>query len=235
VLTCDIEKLNDIETNWPTIKVLINNTLLNSSQYTVEVTTDKTVITLTDVEILEDTLIQVLLLSNQVSQTAYYEIPVNLSNNPLNEDIETVNVGDIRNQYQSIFFNNPNSQGEVFGSNNFRDLGNTVPYGDRIIQNSASLAIVGALLRKPDHNVFNSIEFNSREYIKFKNLLIDVVQKADYQQRFDAATMLDDALEQITSAKTDNQPFFWSDMLPSKVIYSSNTYFFNSKKYSSYL
>ena len=232
VLTCDIEKLNDIETNWPTIKVLINNTLLNSSQYTVEVTTDKTVITLTDVEILEDTLIQVLLLSNQVSQTAYYEIPVNLSNNPLNEDIETVNVGDIRNQYQSIFFNNPNSQGEVFGSNNFRDLGNTVPYGDRIIQNSASLAIVGALLRKPDHNVFNSIEFNSREYIKFKNLLIDVVQKADYQQRFDAATMLDDALEQITSAKTDNQPFFWSDMLPSKTPFVSNSYTFNNILYT---
>jgi hypothetical protein len=232
VLTCDIEKLNDIETNWPTIKVLINNTLLNSSQYTVEVITNKTVITLTDVEILEDTLIQVLLLSNQVSQTAYYEIPVNLSNNPLNEDIETVNVGDIRNQYQSIFFNNPNSQGEVFGSNNFRDLGNTVPYGDRIIQNSASLAIVGALLRKPDHNVFNSIEFNSREYIKFKNLLVDVVQKSDYQQRFDAATMLDDALEQITSAKTDNQPFFWSDMLPSKTPFVSNSYTFNNILYT---
>jgi len=232
VLTCDIEKLNDIETNWPTIKVLINNTLLNSSQYTVEVTTDKTVITLIDVEILEDTLIQVLLLSKQASQTAYYEIPVNLSNNPLNEDIETVNVGDIRNQYQSIFFNNPNSQGEVFGSNNFRDLGNTVPYGDRIIQNSASLAIVGALLRKPDHNVFNSIEFNSREYIKFKNLLVDVVQKSDYQQRFDAATMLDDALEQITSAKTDNQPFFWSDMLPSKTPFVSNSYTFNNILYT---
>jgi hypothetical protein len=232
VLTCDIAKLNDNDTNWPTIKVLVNNTLLTYNQYTVQTTTDKTIITLTDVVIDSDTLIQVLLLSNQVSSTAYYEIPVNLSNNPLNTDIEMVNVGDIRGQYQSIFFNNPNSQGNVFGSNNYRDLGNVVPYGNKIIQNSASLSIVGALSRKPDHNVFNSISFNEREYVKFKNLLVDVVEKSDYQQRFDAAYMLDDALEQITASKSDNLPFFWSDMLPSKTPLVTNSYTFNNTLYT---
>lgn len=232
ILTCDIAKLNDIETNWPTVKVLINNTLLDSTQYTVETLVDKTIITLVDVTILENTLIQVLLLSDQVSKTAYYEVPVNLSNNSLNEDVEVVNVGDIRGQYQSIFFNNPNSQGEIFGPNNFRDLGNVVPYGNTIIQNSASLSIVGALLRKPDHNIFNALEFNSREYIKFKTLLVDVVEKSDFQQRYDPSFMLDDALEQITAAKTDNLPFFWSDMLPSKTPFVSNSYSFNNILYT---
>jgi hypothetical protein len=38
--------------------------------------------------------------------------------------------------------------------------------------------------------------------------------------------MLDNALDVITSAKTDSNSFFWSDMLPSKAAYITNTYSF---------
>ena len=226
---CDIAKLDDLATNWPTIKVFVNNELLIASQYTVTVTSSTTIITLnSDVEIPEDTRVQVLLLSDQVSSIAYYEIPINLSNNPFNEDVTVVNVGDIRGQYASIFFNNPNSEGQVFGENNYRDLGNVVPYGNKIVQNSASLGSVGALLRNPNTNLFNSISYNSNEYVKFKTLLIDVINKTDYEQRYDPSYILDDALEQITISKTNSQPFFWSDMLPSKTPFVSNSYTFSN-------
>jgi hypothetical protein len=46
-----------------------------------------------------------------------------LNNNPFNEDVVTANLGDIRGQYQSIFYNNPNTTGEIFGTNNYHDLG----------------------------------------------------------------------------------------------------------------
>jgi photosystem II stability/assembly factor-like uncharacterized protein len=222
---CDIAKSSADSTNWPTIEVYINNTIVSHGEYTVTVGPDTTTVVLNENPILE-TVIQILLLSDQVSNTAYYSIPNNLNNNPLNADIVVANIGDIRGQYQSSFYNNPNSTGKVFGPNNYRDLGNMVPWGDKIIQNSASLVLPGAFLRKQEHNLFNALMFNSKEYVKFKNLLAYTVNNSDYVQRYDPATMLDDALDQITSSKTDNQSFFWSDMLPSKAAYVSNTYSF---------
>ena len=58
-----------------------------------------------------------------------------------------------------------NIVGKIFGDNNFRDLGNLVPWGTKIIQNSASLVLPGAFLRKQNHNLFNALMFNSKEYI----------------------------------------------------------------------
>jgi len=225
--TCDIPKLDDAETNWPTIQVYVNNVLLTADQYSV-VSTDKTTeVTVTE-QISTTTLVQVLLLSNEVSNQAYYTVPINLNNNPLNSDITKANIGDIRGHYQSIFTNSPNTSGVMFGPNNFRDLGNLVPYGTRIIQNSASLVLPGAFLRKQNHNLFDALLFNSREYIKFKALLIDTINKTSYQQRFDPSYILDDALDQISASKSEASAFFWSDMLPSKSAFVTNVYTFKN-------
>lgn len=231
---CDIAPVDSASTNWPVIQVYFNNVIQSDTDYTVNVTTNSTTITISSLPV-ENTVIQILIFSDQVSEAAYFTVPINLNNNPLNADITTANLGDIRGQYQSIFENNPNTSGNVFGPNNYRDLGNMVPWGNRIIQNSASLALPGTFLRKQEHNLLNSLLFNSREYIKFKSLLMDVVNNSDYQQRYDASFMLDDALSQITASKTENQPFFWSDMVPSKAAVASNTYtFVNSLDVSVY-
>ena len=224
--TCDIAKLADDNSVWPTIQLYVNNVIQASSDYIVTTTSNQTIVEFSVPNPLIDTVIEILLLSDQVSQTAYYQIPVNLNNNPLNEDITVVNVGDIRGQYQSIFYNNPNTTGVVFGSNNYRDLGNVVPYGNAIIQNSASLVLPGTFLRKQNHNLFNALLFNSREYITFKSLLVDTVNSTDYNVMTPAATMLDDALDKISASKTDSNSFFWSDMLPSKAAYITNSYSF---------
>ena len=225
---CDVATLDTEDSAWPVIQVFQNNRLLQSGfDYAYNVTTNSTRVNVyLSAEV--DTIIQILVLSNQVSQKAYYTIPINLSNNPFNTDITIANVGDIRGQYQSIFYNNPNTSGEVFGPNNFRDLGNIVPYGDKIIQNSASLVLPGAFLRKQEHSLFNSLLFNSREYIKFKTLLVDTVQNGDYEQRFDPSYLLDDALDVITSTKSKEQPFFWSDMVPNQAPFLTNVYTFAS-------
>jgi len=222
--TCDIAKL--AESAWPTIQLFVNNVIQPSSDYTVTTTSTQTIVEFTVPEPLVDTVIEILLLSDQVSKTAYYQVPINLNNNPLNADITVVNVGDIRGQYQSIFYNNPDTTGTLFGSNNYRDLGNVVPYGNAIIQNSASLVLPGTFLRKQNHNLFNALMFNSREYITFKTLLVDTVNNTSYGSILPAATMLDDALDKITAAKTDSNSFFWSDMLPSKAAYITNSYSF---------
>lgn len=231
--TCDIAKLTTSE--WPTIQVFVNNQIVQSTDYTVTVSTNSTVVTFTSVPSLVDTVIQIAILSDQVSSIAYYDIPINLNNNPLNADITSVNIGDIRGQYQSIFYNTSETVGPVFGSNNFRDLGNLVPYGNKIIQNSASLVLPGTFLRQQNHSLFNALMFNSKEYINFKTLLVSTVNNTDYVRYNTASYMLDDALEQITANKTDADSFFWSDMLPSKSAFITNTYnFANSADFTIY-
>ena len=222
--TCDIAA--SIETVWPNIQVYVNNVLQSKDSYTFTITENSTIVNFTVPNPLVDTIIEITLLSDQVSSTAYYQIPINLQNNPFNEDVTVVNVGDIRGQYQSIFYNNPNTTGVVFGSNNYRDLGNLVPWGNKIIQNSASLVLPGALLRQQNHNVVNSIQYNSQQYINFKSLLAYTINNTEYDIRQTPSVILDDALDQITANKTNTEPFFWSDMLPSKAAYATNTYTF---------
>ena len=230
IFVCDIAALPALQLNekgWPRVKVYINNVYQEPSAYSVEIGTNSTTIRLFT-QINENTVVQVLLLSDQVSEVGYYQVPLNLNSNPLNADLTTVNTGDIRTQYQDIFINAPNTTGTIFGANNFRDCGNLNPYGTKIIQNSASLVLPGTFLRNPQYNLFDALQFNSREYIKYKQLLVDTVQNTPYEQRYTPAEILDEALDQITAAKSEINAFFWSDMLPNKSSYISNTYIFNN-------
>ena len=226
--TCDVAVIPESESaSWPRIQVYVNNQFVLPSQYTVTSTANSTVVTLSDeASPVGDQPIQILLLSNQVSKTAYYDIPINLNNNPFNEDLTQVNIGDIRSQYQNIFVNTPDITGTIFGSNNFRDLGNLVPYGTKIIQNSASLVLPGVFLRKSEHNIFDALQYNSHQYVQFKQILVNTVNNIDWEQRFSASYILDKALEQISANKTEGESFFWSDMLPSQAPYRSNSYTF---------
>lgn len=229
-LVCDVPVLADIpfgEKNWPRIQVYVNNQYQLESAYTLVVDSTSTTVTLNTLPS-EKSAIQVLVLSDSISSNAYFTIPVNLSNNPLNQDIDTVNLGGVRSHYADMFINSPATTGEIFGINNFRDCGNLVPYGTKIIQNSASMVLPGAILRKPDANINDALLFNSREYIKYKQLLVDTVQNSDYTQRFTPSAILDDAIDQISASKNEISSFFWSDMLPSKSAYRSAQYTFNS-------
>lgn len=226
VFTCDIAMM--ATNSWPTSQVYVNNVLQATDTYAIATTTDTTVVTLSVPNPLINTVIQILLLSDQVSKTAYYGVPANLNNNPLNDDLTTVNVGELRGQYQSIFLNAPGMTGPVFGDNNYHDSGNLVQYGNKLIQNSASLVLPGAFLRKQNYNLFNALLFNSREYVTFKTLLVDTINSKEYSVYQTPASILDDALDSITATKTDSNSFFWSDMLPSKAAYISNTYTFTN-------
>jgi hypothetical protein len=227
---CDIAPLAPLgphETGWPRVKVYINNEYQDTNTYTYTTTDTTTTVILNTLPTVK-TVIQILILSDQVSKAGYYQIPLNLSNNPFNTDLTVVNTGDIRTQYQDIFINSPIVTGTIFGTNNFRDCGDLVPYGTKIIQNSASLVLPGMSLRNPQYNLFNALQFNSNEYIKYKQLIVDTVQNTDYVQRYTPSQILDDAISQIAAAKSEVNAFFWSDMLPNQNSYISNTYVFNN-------
>jgi hypothetical protein len=178
-LKLDIAVTSQTSIAVPVIKIYVGSEFIEPNMYTYTVGTDSTIITLTDTYLPTD-IIEVLVLSDQTSSVGFYQVPNNLENNPLNENSPSFTLGTIRTHYQSICENLLELTGPINGSNNSRDLGNIVPYGLVIFQQSSPLTLAGYFMRSPDYNIFASLQYNSREYIKFKAQMLDSVLTKQY-------------------------------------------------------
>lgn len=209
------------------LQVYIEGIFVDPTRYVYDTTSNTTVITIIDVAIPASTIIEVLAISNQSSQVAFYQVPLNLQNNSLNGNSPTLTLGTIRTHYQSIGQNLRTIQGPIIGANNSRDLGDILRYGQVLVQNSSPIALTGVFLRDKQFELFNSIEFNSREYIKYKALLIDKATNGNYQN-YTPSNILDAVVQDIALSRSEVSPFYWSDMLPSNATYIENSYTYTS-------
>ena len=207
----------------PVIKIYVGSVFIEPSMYTYTVGTDSTIITLTDTYLPTD-IIEVLVLSDQTSNVGFYQVPNNLQSNPLNANSPAFTLGTIRTHYETICENLLDLTGPINGSNNSRDLGNIIPYGLEILQQSSPLTLAGYFMRSPSYNIFASLQYNSREYTKFKAQMLDAVLTQNNIAFKTTATILDQAIQDITLGKVETQPFYWSDMIPQGVTSYSNTY-----------
>ena len=209
-------------------KFIGSNWVKVSDNYTYTVGTNTTTINLLTTYVPGD-LIEVTVLSDQISVAGFYEIPINLENNPLNSNSEQFTLGTIRNHYIGLAENLIALQGPAIGPNNTRDLGNIVPYGLQILQQSSPLTLTGYFMRDANYDIFASLAYNSTEYIKFKSQLLNAVTTfgiADYDN-WTVAQLLDASIAQITAGRTNLNPFYWSDMLPTGTVLTSNSYTVN--------
>ena len=208
----------------PAVQIFVNSTFQESYNYTYTTSANTTTINLLTTYTNGD-LIEVLVLSDQTSATAFYEVPVNLENNPFNENSSAFTLGTIRNHYSTIAQNLISLQGPVIGANNTRDLGNIVPYGLQILQQSSPLTLTGYFMRSQSYNIFAALDYNSQQYVKFKSVLLQTATTfdlADYQS-MTTAQLLDATIAKMTLGETDISPFYWSDMLPTGSVYTSTT------------
>ena len=200
------------ETTVPAIQVFVGGKFQNSSNYTVTIGTDTTTINLTTQYISGD-VIEVVVISDQISQAGFYQVPMNLENNPLNGNSASFSLGTLRDHYNTIGQNMYGWVGPINGSNNSRDLGNIIPYGLQILQQSSPLTLAGYFLRSSEYDIFQSIDYSSREYIKFKSQLMNTVANNEFDF-WPVANILDWCINYITAGRTNMNPFYWSDMLP---------------------
>jgi hypothetical protein len=218
-LILDIAISND--TVYPPLQIFDEGVYLDPTDYSYVIGENSTTITIA-ADLVNGTVIEVEALSDQTSPTGYYQIPLNLENNPLNENSNIFTLGTIRTHYESIGQNLRNIQGPIIGANNTRDLGDIVKYGDIIVQHSAPLALTGTFLRQQQFELFNSIGYNSREYSKYKALLLDLAANGDFEN-LTPTEVLDQVLQEISLGRSDISPFYWSDMLPSGEVYTTTT------------
>jgi hypothetical protein len=207
------------------LQIFLGTEFIDPTDYAYSIVGQSTVIDLSSPPAV-GTIIEVQAISNRASAVAFYQVPLNLENNAINQDAAAFTLGSIRNHYQSIGQNLRNIQGPIDGANNTRDLGNILIYGDNIVQHSAPLSLAGTFLRQPQFEVVAAIEFNSREYQKFKARMMNLAAQGDFINST-PTQVLDDVIIQMGLGRNNVSPFYWSDMMPSGENYTSTVYVYS--------
>jgi len=207
----------------PSVKVYIDSTFQDPGTYTYVTTSNTTTITFPSTTVIvPGQIIEVLVLSDQASAVAFYQVPINLENNPLNQNADNLTLGTIRSHYDTIGQNLVGLTGKINGANNSRDLGNIIPFGLNILQQSSPMTLAGYFLRSPNYNIFASLEYNSREYEKYKAQLLNTAISNDYVN-MTVPEILTAVITDLIAGRTSSNPFYWSDMLPGGNVYTEST------------
>jgi len=146
------------------------------------------------------------------NENGFYEIPINLERNPLNEDLVDFTLGEVNDHVSTIVESTDEFAGTYPGTSNLRDLGPLSKYGKRFVQHSAPINLSLYHLLTKDSNVVKAIDYARKEYSKFKRLFITTANELGYDGP--VKDHVDKILQEINRSKTKAMPFFFSDMVP---------------------
>lgn len=146
------------------------------------------------------------------NSNGFYEFPINLQNNPKNDPITDLTLGEVFDHVRTIYESHPNITGSFPGVTNLRDLGNTTAYASKIIQNSGSLVPAVYHITNKDFNIVKSLRFAKEEYSKFKRNFLKLA--FEYGFDGDPSIHVNLLLKELTKTYSKSTPFFFSDMVP---------------------
>ena len=231
-LVLDIPVISD--TSVIPVKVFVDGVFILPSSYTYATSTDNVTVITFNPNVLGQpatvpatgSLVEVQVLSDQASTIGFYTIPSNLESNATNKNGASFTLGTVRTHYESICQNLIGFSGKIHGANNVRDLGNIVPYGDLILQQSSPLTFTSSFINDRTFDFYRAIDFNSTEYEKTKNKILDFVSNNDWSGKT-TATILDETLLTLNAGKNQSTSFYWTDALPSGNTHETTIYTFS--------
>ncbi len=204
----------------PYLKVFLNNNLLVPTvdfqvvQYGVY-----NLVTLTAMPTIGDK-IDIEIFSNEQSQIGYYEVPENLDLNALNENFNTITLGQLRTHYNKLIENTTTS---VTGN---------IPTQDRYLkrqggslnQQQAPVIYAMTFLNDSTANFVSSLTLARKEYAKFKNKFLSLCSTMPSLDPKNPITGVDAVLQSINSLKNSSFPWYYSDMVPYSGTFATVTY-----------
>jgi hypothetical protein len=195
------------------IRIYINGIRLDSYRWTLIDSADYKRIKLVDDIELTDVLTIKAFAKQPINNNGYYELPINLQNNPLNKDMTTFTLGEVSDHVNSIVDNIQSMfVGTINGSNNFRDLGNITSYGTKFVQHSGPASLGIYHITSDKNNIVRALEKARDDYGKFKrSFLIKARQLGVDTNVYDQVNQI---LISLAANKTKQQPYYFSDMLP---------------------
>jgi hypothetical protein len=153
---------------------------------------------------------------NPPNKNGYYEVPLGLTNNPLNDNISSFTLSDLTDHLQTMVNRVENFSGDFPGSNNLRDLNNFTKFGTRLISHQTPLAFSSMFVSNNNYSVIKSIETVADHYNNFKSLFLKKI--TEYNNQVDIVSGVDTILLEINQDKNLRSSYFYSDMIP----YGSN-------------
>jgi hypothetical protein len=209
----DITQLDDL-----IVRVYVNGIRLDKSQWTlVSGAVYKNLVLNNDLNSTD--VLSIRAFSAQaINSNGYYEIPINLQNNSLNDSMGDFTLGEVIDHTNSIVDNLDGSLGITFagsfpGDGNLRDLGNVSSYGTKFVQHSGPASLSVYHITNQSSNIIRSIEASKDEYGKFKRNFISAVKKLNTDIT-DIPGSVDAILQLLNQNKSKNGPYYFTDMVP---------------------
>jgi hypothetical protein len=192
------------------LRVYINSKRLNRDRYQiVDTTIYKVVVLNTDVS-LTDIITLKCFSKQKKNQNGYYEIPINLQNNPLNENITEFTLGQVFDHVDSIIDNIKDFEGNYPGNSNLRDLGELTAYGIRFVQHSGPLNLALYHLGSKNSNLIKSLDQARDDYNRFKRSFIITATNSGIDT--DPKRHVDFILQEMSKDKPKVRSYYLSDM-----------------------
>ena len=199
------DQLSDLE-----VRVYINGKRLNRELYTLERGVVRFSIVL-DNDVTVNDIVTLKCFSQQAKNSnGYYEIPISLQNNPLNNNLESFTLGEVVDHVNSIVDNILDFKGMYPGPGNLRDLGNLTAYGTRIVQHSSPLNLPLYHLTNTDTNIVKSIIQAQEDYATFKRTFL--ITSGNTGVDMDAKRHVDLILEMMLKDRPSTTSYYLSDM-----------------------
>jgi hypothetical protein len=149
--------------------------------------------------------------SKEKNSKGFYEIPINLEKNPLNENISSFTLGQVNNHVNTIVDDHPEFSGTFPGTSNLRDLGNVTGYGKRFVQHSGPLNLAVYHITDKNANLVKALKFARREYSKFKRKFLLEAEKTGFFGN--VKDYVDEIMHNVTREYKKSSPFYFSDMI----------------------
>lgn len=202
----NIDDLTDLK-----VKVYINGKRLDASKFVVQDTpVYKKVVLATAVNGSDVVTLKCYAKQNK-NNNGHYEIPLNLQNNPLNNNINIFTLGEVIDHVDSIVDNLDVFVGAYPGTGNLRDLGTIAPYGTRFVQHSGSINLGLYFLTSKNSNVIKAIETVRDDYGKFKRNFANTAKA--FGDDLSIKDSVDKILFEINKDKPKMSPYYFSDMI----------------------
>jgi hypothetical protein len=184
---------------------------LNGESLTAGYTRDQNVFTFNTTFAIGD-VVSIKVISANDPDTGYYEIPVGLEKNPLNDELVTFTLGQADDHVRSAVDFHDRFTGTIPGISNLRDIDNYQQFATRFLKHSGIAPLAISTLCDKEQNIIKALRYAKKMYTEFKNNFLD---RAVMMPLSPVADAVDEIIASLTKTKTVDSPFAYSDMIGS--------------------
>lgn len=190
--------------------IFYRNGYLYSTPYTRS--TDKKTFTFSENFEIGDTL-TIKIFTNAEPDTGYYEIPLGLERNPLNQKLTSFTLGQTFDHVSSMVEIYDNFVGSYPGISNLRDIDNFQKYGRRLIKHTGVSALSLALIVDKEINLIKAIRSAKEDYRSFRNNFLNLAITLPFD--LNIVSFVDEIIATMSKTKSSSSPYADSDMIGS--------------------